>query len=236
MSTTLERNSAKLPASVNLPSRRAQITIGILALLGTAALVIGVPILLWQAFGTPWPDQAPSLDWVTAPTTSESILGVLAAVVWLAWAHFVLCLIVEAIAERRRRGLAPSVPGGGLGTQALARRLVAAIALIAGATATTIGPASAAVAASGPQHHVTTSVSSPAVSSQVQASATSGAQATSMADLVVQGALPAAEQLVAATAADVDAGIATYYEVKPPEGRNYDTCLLYTSDACRRRG
>lgn len=213
------RAGSRLPGTQKLPSRGAQIAVGVLALLGTIAIVVGVPILLWSAFGSPWPDQGFSTEWLTSPSSSEAILGILAFVVWVAWAHFVVCLVVEAIAERRHRGMAPNVPGGGVGTQALARRAIAAIALIAGTAAATVGPASAATG--GPETGATST--SVVAQSSVATSAANAAQANSLADTVVRGALPGADQLLNATEQDVAEGVTTYYEVKPPDGRNYDT-------------
>ncbi len=144
MPSTIERSPQnRLPAITEEPSRFKQVATGAAALLGTLALVVGVPIALFAAFGTPWPDQKPSVEWLSTPTTGETVLSVLAVVVWLAWAHFVVCLVVEAVAERRKSGLAPRIPGGGIGTQGLARRLVSAIVLLAATTSVGMSSASA---------------------------------------------------------------------------------------------
>lgn len=231
MGPVMERptDRSRLPRSVALPSRGAQVARGLLALVATAAAVVGVPVLLYTAFGSPWPDTPPSLEWLTEPTSTEALIGVLAAVVWLGWAHFVVCLAVEAVAERRRRGLAPSVPGGRVGTQALARRAVATIALLASTAAASAGTVSAA-SASGPSGAEAPPTSVAATSSVTagQAGAQAGAS-TPVADRAAgqqqsgsrSGMLPDGPELVDAKAANP--GVATYYEVRPPEGRNYDT-------------
>ncbi len=208
MTSTLQRpNGDRLPAITKVPSRGAQVAKGLAALVGTALIVVGVPLALLSAFGTPWPDEAPSLQWLTEPTTTEALMGVLAAVVWLAWAHFVVCLVVEAVAERKRRGLAPQVPGGGIGTQTLARRLVATIVLIAGTSAAGMSTASAAT--SGAEQDV-----------QIRPASTLVQTATPDA---ADDARPDGDTLERATKADVQQGVTTYYEVKPPNNRNYDT-------------
>src|SRR5699024_4894945 len=120
--TPKQSRPSRLPTITDVPSRGAEIAKGLAAIVGTAVIVVAVPIGLLAAFGTPWPSEMPSLEWLTRPTTGEALLAVLAAVVWLAWAHFVICLVVEAVAERRQRGMAANVPGGGMGTQHLARR------------------------------------------------------------------------------------------------------------------
>ncbi len=220
LSTTTQRSvRGRLPAPVKLPDRRVEVAKGIIAFLGTVLVVVGLPYLLLSAFGTPWPDEAPRLDWLTEPTTSEVVLGVLAGVVWLAWAHFVVCLVVEAVAERRHRGLAPHVPGGGIGTQTLARRAVATILLIASTSAVGMSTASAVAA---PVHEGSSAApavtSGPAVPGTVhEAGQPTGVRAGHAT------ALPTLAQLDRATKADVAHGLTTYYDVKPPNGRRYDT-------------
>jgi hypothetical protein len=200
--------------------RGAEVASGVAALVGTILIVVGLPLALLSAFGTPWPDSSPSVEWLTRPVTPESVLGLLAVVVWLAWAHFVICLLVEAIAGRGHRGAAaPHVPGGGLGTQTLARRLVATILLLVGTAGVTVGPA---MAASAP---VTASSSSSVAS--VTADRLQPAVQHTAHDAVHAGGAhsgrPAADDLERATRSDVAQGVTTFYDVKPPHGRNYDT-------------
>ncbi len=219
--STTTRGSARsrLPAPVKLPDRRVEVAKGIAAFLGTVLVVVGLPILLYSAFGSPWPDESPRLDWLTEPTTSDVVLGVLAAVVWLAWAHFVICLVVEAVAERRHRGLAPHVPGGGIGTQTLARRAVATILLIASTSAVGMSTASAASAPT----HDGSSAAPATTSARAVPGTTPDARQDAGARPVQTGALPSLTQLDRATKADVAAGLTTFYDVKPPNGRRYDT-------------
>lgn len=215
MPSTIERAPQnRLPAITEVPSRGGQVAKGAAALIGTLVLVVGVPIALLSAFGTPWPDEMPNAEWLSTPTTGETVLGVLAVVVWLAWLHFVACLIVEAIAERRKSGLAPRIPGGAIGTQSLARRLVATIVLLAAATSVGMSSASAATDSNGSEHTTTTTVAA------APAPLTDAQEAKAA---IADGELPAADNLDDATAVDVAEGVTTYYDVKPPHGRNYDT-------------
>ena len=214
MSPTTQQSSSRLPVAVDLPSRRAQVLKGLAALLGTIVVVVGVPIALLAAFGTPWPDEKPTVEWLTQPTTGETVLGVLAAVVWLAWLHFVICLVVEAVAERRDRGMAPQVVGGSVGTQALARRLVSAIVLLGAASGIALSTAGSASAA--PVEH------SPSVSS-IQSASLTAPQVVQVAGQVDEGELPGLGDLQDATSADEAQGATTFYDVKPPNGRHYDT-------------
>lgn len=215
MPATVDRtHKTRLPAVTDVPSRGGQVAKGLAALLGTIVVVVGVPVALLSAFGTPWPSEAPTFDWLTRPTTTEAVLGVLAVIVWLAWAQFVVCLVVEAVAERRRRGLAPQVPGAGIGTQVLARRIVATIVLMAGTTSVGMGSATAAAA---PQ-------AESSISSVVLPEAAGFDEALTTEQTGLGGAaLPGVDDLQTATSNDVSAGITTYYDVKPPNGRNYDT-------------
>ena len=234
MTSTIERSPQnRLPAVTARPSRFRQVVAGTSALIGTLALVIGVPLALLSAFGTPWPDEKPSVEWLSTPTTGETVLGVLAVVVWLAWAHFVVCLVVEAVAERRKSGLAPRIPGGGIGTQGLARRLVGAIVLLAATTSVGMSSASA-VESSAP----TSAPQSQFASQVLQAPAVPQSSETELPD----GTLPAVSTLDNATPVDIAEGVTTFYDVKPPHGRHYDTLwdiadrYLVTASATRRSG
>jgi hypothetical protein len=211
MPSTIESSpDHRLPAVEQPKSRVALAAQGAAALLGTIAIVVGVPIALLSAFGTPWPDEAPSVEWLSSPTTGETVLSVLAVVVWIAWAHFVLCLLVEAIAERRKSGLAPHIPGGGIGTQTLARRLISSIVLLAAVTSVGMGSANAATSES---------VDTAATSSIVTATVPQVVLPAELPD----GTLPTLSDLDKATDTDVASGVTTYYDVKPPHGRHYDT-------------
>jgi DNA-binding SARP family transcriptional activator len=219
---------SRLPVAVQLPDRRVEVAKGLVAFVATALVVVGLPVLLASTFGAPWPDSRPSWEWVTEPTTAEVMLGVLAAVVWLGWAHFVVCLMVEAVAERRHRGMARHVPGGGIGTQTLARRAIATIVLVAGTSAMGVSTASAAVAAAHPSasaQQLTAAVDH----ARGRTDARNGAQPSGQperqagAGAGVEARRPAADTLLQATRADQRSDVTTYYDVKPPNGRRYDT-------------
>lgn len=212
MSPTPTQELHRLPVT-QVPSRGLQILKGLTALVGAIAIVVGVPIGLLAAFGTPWPDERPSLEWLTQSASPETVMAVLAAIVWLAWAHFVFCLIVEAVAEVRHRGLARPVPGGSFGTQALARRLISAILLLG--TAAGIGMTTATAATAAPIAP-TTSVSAPL--DQPAETAPQTSLQTASIDL------PGLDDLDVASADEqAESGLTTYYDVKPPNNRHYDT-------------
>src|SRR3954447_11644730 len=130
---------------------------GFVSLLAMLAIVGGVPYVLLKFFGTPWPDKMPSRDVLFSELSTETVLGIIAFFIWVAWLHFVICLIAEAVAEVRGHGLSPRIPLGG-GSQPLARWLITGIVLIAGAASVTLPTANA----------VTTSLAAPTSVSATQ--------------------------------------------------------------------
>ncbi len=114
---------------------------GVLALLGALLLLIGVPVALVLLVGNPLPSTAPSSDWLDAQVTPELLINVVAVIIWVVWAHFVVCFLTEWRAIRSGR-----VPGNvllGGGSQLLARQLVATILLLAGGATAASGVSAA---------------------------------------------------------------------------------------------
>jgi len=100
-----------------------------LAALALLVLLIGVPVALWVLSGPPpFPSGWPNRDDLTAPIGVDTLLTVLRAVVWIAWLHFVVCVIAEIVSAVRGRGVPMAIPLGG-GSQRLARILVSALLL-----------------------------------------------------------------------------------------------------------
>lgn len=108
------------------------VTRGLAALLGLAALVVGVPAVLWTVAGSPLPDAWPSpadlLDAAVRPDDGSLFLSLLIVAGWLGWGTFVLSLVVEVPAALRGRP-APRLPGLGA-QQRLVAALVAAVAAV----------------------------------------------------------------------------------------------------------
>jgi hypothetical protein len=69
------------------------------------ALIAGIPYGLLTQVGPPLPRQWPTVDELpqalTAPVSDTLVLHLLAAALWLLWAAFVVCLIVEVTAAIR---------------------------------------------------------------------------------------------------------------------------------------
>ena len=110
-----------------------RIAAGLLALLVTVALVVGIPVALHALRGNPLPDTGTDLaalaDRLTAPDTDGSLfLGALTWIGWIAWASLAFTVLVEAVA--RLRGLpTPHLPALGA-QQRIAAGLVATTALL----------------------------------------------------------------------------------------------------------
>ena len=129
------------------PPERRSPGAAFLAAVALLLLVVGVPVALIVLTGPPpFPHKWPTRDDLTAPIGIDAVLTVLRAVVWLAWLHFVSCVIAEFASAARGRGIPRSIPLGG-GSQRLARVLVSALLL----TGIAAGQAAAATGGSGGQ-------------------------------------------------------------------------------------
>ena len=133
--STPPRTPARLPDyAPRRGQRRHERLRALAAVLLLVVLVVGVPVALVLGVGTPSQLSLPDRSWITSQASSDTttILQIFSLVVWLAWAHFVLCLISERRLERRGAPSPSRVLLGG-GSQRLARRLVASVLLIGGA-------------------------------------------------------------------------------------------------------
>jgi len=112
-----------------LRTRGAEVTRALLALVVLAALVGGIPVLLWRLAGWPLPHSLPSVAELraalTRPLPDELIANTLVTLAWVWWAHFLVCLAAETLSAARGR-MPVRIPGGRL-SQAIAARLIAAI-------------------------------------------------------------------------------------------------------------
>lgn len=190
---------------------------GLAALLGMLVLIVGIPVGLVVFVGNPLPTSVPGVEWLRAPVTADALINIVAVLVWLVWAHFVVCLIAEWRALRSGR-LPGVVPGGG-GSQLVARRLIAGVLLLAG-SATMTGNAPGPAAA--PEASV---VATADIEGAPGAGGAAGAALGSAGDGGgADAGLSAGVEADADTAAvRGESKVTKFYEVKPPEGRNYDT-------------
>ncbi|GAB3947747.1 hypothetical protein GCM10029976_077580 [Kribbella albertanoniae] len=117
----------------------------VLAAVALLVLVVGIPVALAIFTGPPpVPHSWPTREALTSPVGVGTVLSVLTFVVWLAWLHFVICVVAELRSALRGRGVPRPIPLGG-GSQRIARILVSAIIVtgIATGTASASSPAHA---------------------------------------------------------------------------------------------
>ncbi|HEU4946246.1 MAG TPA: hypothetical protein VFT31_03735 [Kribbella sp.] len=205
--------------SARLPARRKSSPFldrlkGLVSLVAIVAIVGGVPYVLLTFFGRPWPEKVPSRDLLFSELSADSVLKIIAFFIWVAWLHFVVCLIAEGVAEARGHGLTPRVPLGG-GSQTLARRLISGVVLIAGAASVTLPVASAVTTAS--------------LAAPTSVSATQGGDHDTRRDTFLDvearsKVLSGNNHTGVRTNNDQAGKVVKYTEVRPPQGRNYD-CL-----------
>jgi Bacterial transcriptional activator domain len=184
---------------------------GLAAVLLLLGLLAGVPFALVTLVGWPLPRRLPSLGLETlrAPVDATTVVNVLALVVWVAWAQFTACVLVEVKAAVAGAGLPARVPLGGL-NQLLARQLVAAALLL---TASAAGLAPTRTGLGG------------AVPPRPPAVAAAAARETLAAD---PGDATTAPQVVdtgpeAAAARNHAPRARKLYVVQPPKGRHHES-------------
>lgn len=207
-------NRAQHGGAVPGPPRRRR-TLGDLvralgAFLALAVLVVGVPGALLYFIGSPFPHHFDS-DLVQQPITSETFVNTLAVVVWLAWAQFTACVLVEAKAAVSGVGMPHRVPASGA-SQLLARQLIAALLLVGVSTAGLV-PGLSQIG----QHHPVESQARPGVAVSAQQTPGQQVQRTAVA-------VPHQQTAHAATGQAQSAQKATkFYRINPPEGRHHDS-------------
>ncbi|WP_405582711.1 BTAD domain-containing putative transcriptional regulator [Streptomyces sp. NBC_01190] len=179
-----------------------------------AVLVVGVPGVLLYLIGSPFPHHFDS-DLVQQPITSETFVNTLAVVVWLAWAQFTACVLVEAKAAVSGVGMPHRVPASGP-SQLLARQLIAALLLIGVSTAGMV-PGLAQIG----QHHETASQARPGVA--VTAQQTPGQFQAARQAAAVPHQQTAARPGAGHGAAQSAREATKFYRISPPEGRHHDS-------------
>ncbi|GGV26994.1 BTAD domain-containing putative transcriptional regulator [Streptomyces spectabilis] len=183
------------------------------AFVALAALLVGVPAALAYFVGWPLPGGTPSLDWLQQEITVGTFVNVLTVVVWLAWAQFTACVLVEVKAALSGVGMPGRVPGAGP-SQVLARQLVAAMLLI-GATAASFAPGLSQFGQS-PEGNQKPAAAAAQRTPGLFAQEHQGAAAA--ANALADQAERAADR--AGTGKDGDT---KFYRIQPPEGRHHDS-------------
>ena len=205
---------AKQPVSVNRRRSAGDVLAGLGALVVLAALVVGVPLALYNFFGSPIPQQMPTADDFTHQIGPSALITILVGLVWLAWLQLLLCVLVEVYAGIRGIGVPARVPLAG-GTQSLVHRLVVTALLLFTAT-TAIVPAFGGRDLT-PARPATTQAQ-PQRAEPVPAAAVAPASAMPAAQVAV--ADDVAEQPVVQHETSLTTKI---YRVHPPEGRHHES-------------
>jgi len=185
------------------------------AFVSLIVLLVGVPFALSRA-GWPFPDGAPSADWLQQPITVSTFVNTLVVVVWLAWAQFTACVLIEVKAALSGVGVPGRVPGAGP-SQLVARQLVAALLLV-GATAASFAPGLSQLGQQLEGHQ------RPAVAAAAQQ--TPGTLFGQNAEAAATAAGAVAEQAAHAESAaqqEKAEGSTKFYRIQPPEGRHHDS-------------
>ena len=114
------------------------------SLVVAAALLVGVPWGLRVIGGNPL-DRLPDL--LAGDTSSGVILAVLTAVLWVAWAQFVVAFAVELVSAIRGTPVPARIRFPGFGVQqGLARALISGALMLAPVATTAVAPAAAVMA------------------------------------------------------------------------------------------
>ncbi|WP_306964850.1 BTAD domain-containing putative transcriptional regulator [Streptomyces afghaniensis] len=215
--TTAPRNRTPQPVRIRRRSF-GDFVKAFFAFVALAVLLVGVPGALATQIGWPLPNGVPSLDWLQQEITVQTFLNILTVVVWLAWAQFTACVLVEMKAALSGVGVPGRVPGAGP-SQLLARQLVAALLLV-GATAASFTPGLSQLGQSGYDAN-----QKPTVAAAQQTPGFFAQQQEQAADTAAALADQASH-----AASHADAGGSTakqgdtkYYRIQPPEGRHHDS-------------
>lgn len=219
--TTASRRPAQ-PGRPQPPRRRrtfGDVVRALVAFLALTVLVVGVPGALLYFIGSPLPHSF-SMAVLRQPITTDTFINVLAVVVWLAWAQFAACVLVETKAAISGIGMPSRVPASGP-SQLLARQLIAALLLI-GAGAASLTPGLAQLGNLHDQPHrggpaVTAQQTPGQIQQHRQGAPAAQHQAGGAASTTVTPAPGAAAGAQAAEAAT------KFYRIQPPEGRHHDS-------------
>ncbi|MFI1421009.1 BTAD domain-containing putative transcriptional regulator [Streptomyces sp. NPDC020731] len=214
-SSTAPRNRTPQPVRVRRRSF-GDFVKAFLAFVALAVLLVGVPLALATQAGWPLPETFEPMEWLKQDISVQTFLSILTFVVWLAWAQFTACVLVEMKAALSGVGVPGRVPGAGP-SQLLARQLVAALLLV-GATAASFAPGIGQLGQSLEDSQ------RPAVAAAAQQTPGFFAQQQEQAaDTAAALAEQASHAEAAAGSSAKQQGDTKFYRIQPPEGRHHDS-------------
>ncbi|MFC8421810.1 BTAD domain-containing putative transcriptional regulator [Streptomyces sp. NPDC057236] len=213
-SSTAPRNRTPQPVRVRRRSF-GDFVKAFFAFVALVALLVGVPFALAVTAGWPLPDTFEPMEWLKQDISVRTFLSILTFVVWLAWAQFTACVLVEMKAALSGVGVPGRVPGAGP-SQLLARQLVAAVLLV-GATAASFTPGIGQLGQGleGNQR--------PAAAAAQQTPGFFAQQQEQAAGTAAALAEQASHAEAAAGAGAKQRGDTKFYRIQPPEGRHHDS-------------
>ncbi|MFH9110054.1 hypothetical protein ACH4LN_28795 [Streptomyces albus] len=230
------RSRSRTPVPVRTRRTAGDIVKAFCAFVALAALVVGVPLALASVMGWPLPRRMPDWDMLRDEVGVGTFVDVLTVVVWLAWAQFTACVLVEVKAAVSGVGLPARVPGAGP-SQLLARQLVAALLLLGSSTAS-FAPGLSQLGHAVQPHQPSMTVAAAALTPG-ERQAPPGADRADGTGPGTMGASGPGTALVAAAdgagtvrqasagndvspAGHTSAGT-KFYRIQPPEGRHHDS-------------
>ncbi|MEV0689541.1 BTAD domain-containing putative transcriptional regulator [Streptomyces sp. NPDC050388] len=188
-----------------------------LAFVALLVLVVGVPLALAMTAGWPFPETFEPMDWLRRDVSVSTFQSILVFFVWLAWAQFTACVLVEMKAALSGVGVPGRVPGAGP-SQLLARQLVAALLLVGAAAASfTPGLSQVGQGMEGNQQSIAAAQQTPGLFAQQQE------QAAGTAAALAEQASHAAAHAEAGGGGAAKQGDTKFYRIQPPEGRHHDS-------------
>ncbi|MFF3344691.1 BTAD domain-containing putative transcriptional regulator [Streptomyces sp. NPDC002779] len=214
-SPTTPRNRTPQPVRVHRRSV-GDFVKAFLAFVALLVLVVGVPGALATQLGWPLPSTWAPQRWLSDELSVGTFLDILTFFVWVAWAQFTACVIVEMKAALSGVGVPGRVPGAGP-SQLLARQLVAALLLV-GATAASLTPGLSQLGQSldtDQRGTVAAAQQAPGGGLFAQQQEQAAASAAALAEQ--------ASHAEAAAPSSAKDGATKYYRIQPPEGRHHDS-------------
>ncbi len=195
---------------------------GVGAFLVLAVLLGAIPFALIRYIGYPLPHRF-STDLFNHALTSTVLLKALAIIVWLAWAQFAACVVVEFLAAVRGIGMPARVPAAGP-SQFLARQLIAALLMITASAASFVPNlahlgASAPPPAQMPVSHSAAPLPGPHPRAAIAAAAHASSAGYNLPAVRGESGLRVASN----TQLPATLGATKLYRVQPPHGRHHDT-------------
>ncbi|MBW8803418.1 MAG: hypothetical protein JF587_06105 [Catenulisporales bacterium] len=208
----------QVPLTLKRRRSAGDVLTGLAALLALLVLVIGVPLALAYFIGWPLPHSIPSGGVLKARIDTKTFTNILAILVWLAWAQFTACVVVEAVAAARGIGMPGHVPLSG-GSQLLARQLVAAVLLIT-ASAASFAPGLSSLG----RHHDDVPGKAPIAATQVvQQGIRVDRPAPPAGDHAQRSAVAIDSHATSTASTTATKGATKFYRVQPPAGRHHDS-------------